>query len=37
VRSASGEGVALHVDGDYLGEREEVLYEAAPRCLRIVG
>jgi len=37
VRSASGEGVALHVDGDYLGDRAEVVYEPAPRALRLVS
>jgi diacylglycerol kinase family enzyme len=37
VRSVSGEEVALHVDGDYLGDREEVVYEAAPGRLRIVS
>ena len=35
---ASAEGtVALHVDGDYLGERDEALYEAAPGALWVVG
>ena len=37
VRSASGEGVALHVDGDYLGDREEVVYEPAARALSVVA
>ena len=37
VRSASGEGVALHVDGDYLGEREDVVYEPAPAALAVLA
>ena len=37
VRSESREAVALHVDGDYLGDREDVVYEPAPNCLRVVG
>jgi diacylglycerol kinase family enzyme len=37
VRSTTGGGVALHVNGDYLGDREEVVYEPAPRALRLVS
>ena len=37
VRSASGEAVALHVDGDYLGDREEAWYEAMPAALSVVA
>jgi len=37
VRSAAGEGVALHVDGDYLGDREEVVYEPAPGALAVLA
>ena len=36
VRSASGELVALYVEGDYLGDRDEVLYEPVPCCLRLL-
>jgi diacylglycerol kinase family enzyme len=37
VRAPAGEPCALHVDGDYLGETESAVYEAAPAALTIVA
>jgi diacylglycerol kinase family enzyme len=36
IRVSSGAPVALQVDGDYLGERSEVEFVAAPAALRVV-
>jgi len=36
VSLASGEPLALHVDGDYIEDCAEVRYEAAPGALRVV-
>ncbi len=35
VTAAGGRSFPLEVDGDYLGERDEVVYGVRPRALRV--
>ena len=37
VTAVSGRSYPLELDGDYLGEQDEVVYGVRPRALRVVA